>query len=325
MDLPLFELTIDDNEESGVDFIALVKRPAIELEWQAFNSELIVCKDCGHSWEMKDGGDEPYMCKCGVDNTINKELFESYTDYPEQAKENAKTALRYAEENGWGDCGTDVGKARANQLAKGEGISRDTIARMAAFERHRQNSNKELGDGCGRLMWLAWGGDEGVEWAQRKLKSIDEAFKFKFKADKEKRIISGAAMIPNIPILRKAKDGSFYNVFFKAETIEKIVEKFFRQDYGKNFNKNHTSEMAEGVYLIESFIINSERGIGTPKGYDKVPDGTWWISCKVDNAQIWNEFIKTGEFNGFSVEGFFKQNKTEDEQLIEALMELITN
>ena len=44
---------------------------------------------------------------------------------------------------------------------------------MAAFERHRQNSQKELGDGCGRLMWLAWGGDEGIEWAQRKLKQID--------------------------------------------------------------------------------------------------------------------------------------------------------
>ena len=45
---------------------------------------------------------------------------------------------------------------------------------MAAFERHRQNSQKELGDGCGRLMWLAWGGDEGVEWASRKLKQIRE-------------------------------------------------------------------------------------------------------------------------------------------------------
>ena len=97
---------------------------------------------------------------------------ESYTDYPEQATENAKIAIRYAEENGWGDCGTAVGKARANQLAKGEPISEDTIARMASFERHRQNSDKELGDGCGRLMWLAWGGDAGVEWAQRKLEQI---------------------------------------------------------------------------------------------------------------------------------------------------------
>lgn len=97
---------------------------------------------------------------------------ESYNDYPEQAKENAKIAIRYAEENGWGSCLTATGKARANQLANGENISEDTIARMSAFERHRQNSNKELGDGCGRLAWLAWGGDAGVEWAQRKLKQI---------------------------------------------------------------------------------------------------------------------------------------------------------
>jgi len=99
---------------------------------------------------------------------------DSYSDYPKEASENAKIALRWADENGWGSCGTPVGKARANQLAKGEPISRETIARMAAFERHRQNSQKELGDGCGRLMWLAWGGDAGVEWAQRKLKQIDK-------------------------------------------------------------------------------------------------------------------------------------------------------
>ena len=103
---------------------------------------------------------------------LSKVNLESYTDYPKQATENAKIALRYAEENGWGDCGTPVGKERANQLANGEPISEDTIARMAAFERHRQNSQKELGDGCGRLMWLAWGGDAGVEWAQRKLEQI---------------------------------------------------------------------------------------------------------------------------------------------------------
>jgi hypothetical protein len=97
---------------------------------------------------------------------------ETYNDYPKEASENAKIALRYAEENGWGDCGTPVGKARANQLANGENISEDTISRMASFARHKENSQKELGDGCGRLMWLAWGGDAGVEWAQRKLEQI---------------------------------------------------------------------------------------------------------------------------------------------------------
>jgi hypothetical protein len=103
--------------------------------------------------------------------------FETYNDYPQAASDNAKIALRWAEENGWGDCGTQVGKVRANQLANRESISRETIARMSAFERHRQNSQKELGDGCGRLVWLMWGGDEGVAWAQKKLKQIDTALK----------------------------------------------------------------------------------------------------------------------------------------------------
>jgi len=97
---------------------------------------------------------------------------ETYNDYPKEASENAKIALRYAEENGWGDCLEATGKARANQLANGENISEETISRMASFERHRQNSQKELGDGCGRLAWLAWGGDAGIEWAQRKLEQI---------------------------------------------------------------------------------------------------------------------------------------------------------
>ena len=275
MELPLYELFIDEEDESGVDFIALVDDPAIKKGWQTF---------------------------------MNFE--DSYSDYPEQAKENAKIALRYAEENGWGDCGTAVGKIRANQLANGEPITRETIARMAAFERHRQNSDKELGDGCGRLMWLAWGGDAGVEWAQRKLDSIDNKNQFSFKADKEKRIISGAAMIANLPIYRRRKDGSEYYVMFKPETIKSIVEKFFRNQYSNNFNMMHKKNLlAEGVYLIESMIIDKERGIRTPMGFDELSEGSWFISCKVDNDKVWEEYIKTGVFNGFSVEGEFIEKK----------------
>jgi len=104
-------------------------------------------------------------------NAITK--FDTYNDYPTAARRNAQPAINWAEKNGWGSCGTPVGKKRASMLANGDSLSRETIARMAAFERHRQNSKKKLGDGCGRLMWLAWGGDEGIAWAQRKLKQID--------------------------------------------------------------------------------------------------------------------------------------------------------
>jgi hypothetical protein len=97
----------------------------------------------------------------------------TYTDYPEAAVNNAKRALKWVEANGWGSCGTPVGKARANQLANREPLSRDTIARMASFKRHQQHADVPYTEGCGGLMWDAWGGTAGVEWAIRKLKEID--------------------------------------------------------------------------------------------------------------------------------------------------------
>ena len=99
---------------------------------------------------------------------------ESYNDYPESASNNAKKALKWADENGWGSCGTAVGKIRANQLANKEPISRDTIARMASFKRHQQYKDVPYSEGCGRLMWDAWGGTSGIEWAINKLKQIDK-------------------------------------------------------------------------------------------------------------------------------------------------------
>ena len=97
---------------------------------------------------------------------------EAYTDYPKAASENAKTALRWAQKNGWGGCSGAIGKKRANQLANREPISLETIERMAGFIRHKRNSTRKLGEGCGRLSWLAWGGTEGVEWARRKIEQI---------------------------------------------------------------------------------------------------------------------------------------------------------
>lgn len=103
------------------------------------------------------------------------EFVETYNDYPEAAVNNARRAVEYADKNGWGSCGTPVGKARASQLAKRENISRDTIARMASFKRHQQYKDVPYDEGCGGLMWDAWGGTEGIEWAIRKLEQIDNA------------------------------------------------------------------------------------------------------------------------------------------------------
>ena len=96
----------------------------------------------------------------------------TYNDYPQAARNNAKRALKWKKENG-SSCGTSVGWTRASQLANGESLSRDTIARMASFKRHQQNKDVPYSEGCGGLMWDAWGGSAGVNWAISKLKQID--------------------------------------------------------------------------------------------------------------------------------------------------------
>lgn len=100
------------------------------------------------------------------------EELESYADYPESASNNAKRALKWKEENGT-SCGTSVGWRRASQLANRQPLSRSTIARMASFKRHQQNKDVPYSEGCGGIMWDAWGGSAGVNWAISKLKQVD--------------------------------------------------------------------------------------------------------------------------------------------------------
>jgi len=101
--------------------------------------------------------------------------FESYSDYPDSVKNNAQSVLKYVDENGWGSCGTDVGKQRANQLAKGEPISMDTVQRMYSYlSRHKVDleSSKGYDDGCGKLMYDSWGGLSALSWAESKVKQF---------------------------------------------------------------------------------------------------------------------------------------------------------
>jgi hypothetical protein len=129
--------------------------------------------------EYKDEAQRYRLCLYSHANDLKaqKEILnaETYNDYPKAATENAKRALKFRDESGNPKgCGTLVGWARANQLAKREPISRDTIARMASFARHLQYEDVPYEEGCGGLMVDAWGGRVGIEWAQRKLEQIDK-------------------------------------------------------------------------------------------------------------------------------------------------------
>tara|TARA_R100001463_G_scaffold3647_4_gene14603 strand:- start:6306 stop:6761 length:456 start_codon:yes stop_codon:yes gene_type:complete len=113
------------------------------------------------------------VCSTQYRDKYEKVELESYNDYPASASNNAKKAIKYKEENG-SSCGTKVGWTRARQLADKKNISRDTIARMASFKRHQQHKDVPYSEGCGGLMWDAWGGSSGINWAINKLKKIDK-------------------------------------------------------------------------------------------------------------------------------------------------------
>jgi hypothetical protein len=127
----------------------------------------------------EDGNEVPNCIPVEESNNIE----DSYNDYPEAAKKNAQLAIDWKEKYGRDEveAGTAVGWARANQLAKGENISGDTVKRMASFNRHRKNSTiaPEFKEtpwlDKGYVSWLIWGGDEGVDWALEKSKTITES------------------------------------------------------------------------------------------------------------------------------------------------------
>jgi hypothetical protein len=137
----------------------------------------------------------PYVNEIGKKKDLDK--FESYTDYPESAKSAAKRALEWRDSHPDQDCGTAVGWTRANQLAKGEPISEETIARIASFARHLQYKDVPYSEGCGGLMVDAWGGPAAIEWASNKLDKIrnEKLTKDKYEDIVLKTVLDAAAKL----------------------------------------------------------------------------------------------------------------------------------
>ena len=133
------------------------------------------CKECeNNKWKWGEDGECKYdsLSECEADNE-GYYAEETYNDYPESASNNAKRAIKYKEENG-SSCGTQVGWTRARQIANREKLTRRTIARVASFKRHQQHKDVPYDEGCGGIMWDAWGGTSMIEWAIKKLERIDK-------------------------------------------------------------------------------------------------------------------------------------------------------
>ena len=124
--------------------------------------------------------------------------------------------------------------------------------------------------------------------------------------DNSKHIITGVVCLADTPIYRYSEIYGEYYVVFSKETIEKMVEKFAKNDLFKSVNLQHDDDsFVDGIYMVESYITNKERGIN-PVEFSDIPDGSWICSYKVENEKLWNEIINGNKLNGFSLQGMFE-------------------
>ena len=122
--------------------------------------------------------------------------------------------------------------------------------------------------------------------------------KSSIKLENEKRLLIGAALVPNKPIYRNVNGNEFY-ISFDETTIEKLAQDFLANDYQHNITVDH-QEDANDIVIVESWIKTSENDKSVSYGLNE-PIGTWFIGMKVNNDEIWQR-VKDGFYKGFSIE-----------------------
>jgi hypothetical protein len=159
----------------------------------------------------------------------------------------------------------------------------------------------------------------------------DEQPKIELKTiDKEKRILMGAALIPNKPIYRRSGEDEYY-IYFSQDTVRKASELFFINGNQNKATLEHQMDV-QGTSVVESWIIEGEQDKSRMYGMD-LPVGTWMVSMKILNDELWEGYVKSGKVKGFSIEGYFvdkveasKQDpqEMEAEEQLKAIAEIIT-
>lgn len=148
------------------------------------------------------------------------------------------------------------------------------------------------------------------------------------KLEDEKRLLVGAALVPNKPIYRNVNGKEFY-ISFDEATIEKLAQDFLANDYQHNITVEHQDNV-DDIVVVESWIKTSENDKSVGYGLNE-PIGTWFIGMKVNNDEIWQR-IKDGYYKGFSIEAivgldeFINNNNLQlsmDKEFIDKLREII--
>lgn len=134
-----------------------------------------------------------------------------------------------------------------------------------------------------------------------------ENIQTKFQNNPEKRIATGAVLVPDRLIYRFDEEMNYeYYVRINKENIENAKKVFFRDGNTHNIQLNHSGEKVSGVYVIDSWTVkNPSNDLSNELGFKNVPAGTWFASLYFQNKQIWDEYISTGKLKGFSIQGIF--------------------
>lgn len=127
-----------------------------------------------------------------------------------------------------------------------------------------------------------------------------------YKFQEAEQIITGVAMLADVPIYRKNESLGEHYIVLTKEGIKKMVEKLFKVGKFNNINLQHNDDAkVNEVFLTESYFIDREKGIN-PVDFKEATDGSWVLSYKVANKELFNEIVSTNKFNGFSLEGSFE-------------------
>jgi len=121
--------------------------------------------------------------------------------------------------------------------------------------------------------------------------------------DREKKILIGPLLTPNKPIYRRSGEEEYY-IYFSRETVLKASQMYLKNGNQKNSTLEH-AEKIQGLTLVESWIVEDKKKDKSALYDMDVPLGTWMGTVKVDNDQIWEDYVKTGKVKGFSIEGYF--------------------
>lgn len=146
-------------------------------------------------------------------------------------------------------------------------------------------------------------------------------------ANGEKRLLIGPVLIPNKEIPRIDNEtGEEYDIVFDEKVIEKAAQLFLQRQHNNDSTLEHT-ENVDDVSIVESWIIADSKADKSNAYNLSYPKGTWMVMAKVNNDEIWSDYVKTGKVKGFSLEGLFGHNLVEaSKQLTEtALSALLTS